>query len=383
MGYYIRALSCKKSDPKWKVQYISRKKEDTKTSAAKFPSRTWDIPQDRWRGLGFFKHMTIGEARDIAKALNAKAHLKRQEEQLRKFQLQLTQEQLANAAFLPDEFVAEFEGRFIRSRDSETESGRRRTSRAHIIWRTAQRMIRTIGIPPSEWFEHSYEIYDWFYHQQYSISYLVKIIRLANLWGYFFCKKTGKPFLAIPLPRGYERKRLVDAYHSSGKSKRKASAPITPIQLQQARMRMSAENFNWVFLSVWLGLRPKEVDSLKDSEHCRVQTLDRGQKVLWVYQTKIFSLPPDDRWKLIPILFDEQEFALRIIAAGSFERPLVKTMKKYFGAKTNLYGGRKGFTDLMLERGHSLEAISQWMGHATIDRTWKSYKDRKGISFTL
>jgi hypothetical protein len=28
--------------------------------------------------------------------------------------------------------------------------------------------------------------------------------------------------------------------------------------------------------------------------------------------------------------------------------------------------GRKGFTDLMLAKGHSLENISIWMGHSTL-----------------
>lgn len=73
----------------------------------------------------------------------------------------------------------------------------------------------------------------------------------------------------------------------------------------------------------------------------------------------------------------EQELSLNIIESREFKRPLVKTMREYFGKGISLYGGRKGFTDLMLSKGNSLESISIWMGHSTIGHTWKSYKDRR------
>jgi hypothetical protein len=42
-----------------------------------------------------------------------------------------------------------------------------------------------------------------------------------------------------------------------------------------------------------------------------------------------------------------------------------------------LYGGRKGFVDLMLSKEQTFENISVWMGHSTLDRTWRSYKQRR------
>jgi hypothetical protein len=130
-------------------------------------------------------------------------------------------------------------------------------------------------------------------------------------------------------------------------------------------------------LTVWLGLRPKEVENLRDENLWRIETLITGRKILWVFQTKVIALPPEDRWKPIPLLFDEQEFALRIIEGRNFKRPLSKTMKRYFGSGIDLYGGRKGFVDLMLSRGQTLENISIWMGHSTVARTWRSYKNKK------
>lgn len=146
---------------------------------------------------------------------------------------------------------------------------------------------------------------------------------------------------------------------------------------------MIPEQFNWLFISVWLGLRPLEIDNLKDSKMWEVEELPTGTQVLWVFQTKLVALPPIDRWKPIPLIYDEQKFALKMIESKSFERPLMKTVRRYFGRGISLYGGRKGFTDLMLEKGNSLESISQWMGHSTISRTWRTYKDRRGVKFTI
>jgi len=63
MGYVIKKLVEKKSDPKWKVQFSSRKKEHAKNKDVKYLSRAWDIPKQRWSGLGFSKAMTLSEAK--------------------------------------------------------------------------------------------------------------------------------------------------------------------------------------------------------------------------------------------------------------------------------------------------------------------------------
>lgn len=108
----------------------------------------------------------------------------------------------------------------------------------------------------------------------------------------------------------------------------------------------------------------------------RLQKDLNGKLILWVYQTKLVSVPPRYRWKLIPVIFKEQEEAMKIVQEGKFERPLVKTVRRYFGAYTTLYGGRKGFTDLMLAQQQEFVHISQWMGHSSIERTWRNYKSR-------
>lgn len=234
-----------------------------------------------------------------------------------------------------------------------------------------------LKIDPSEWYYYNKEVYDYFHEQQLSISYSISILSLVNAWGYFICRKLAKPFLPVTRPRGYERQRLLDAHYQRNKKSRKASDPLSPDVLNAASRKMNQANFNWLFLSVWLGLRPQEIDNLHERELWRVETPIVGRKVFWIYQTKIIALPREDRWKPIPILYEEQEFALRIIQSGNFKRPLVKTMRQYLSKDIDLYGRRKGFTDLMLFKGNTIENISIWMGHSTLHRTWQSYKQKQ------
>jgi integrase len=242
-------------------------------------------------------------------------------------------------------------------------------------------MIVHLKIDPMEWFERRYEVYDYFYQQSFSISYVKKILSIANLWGYYICKKLGKPFLPIKNPRGYERQRIVDNFFDQNKSKK--SKPLKPEKLNSVIGKFSNENFNWLYLSIWFGLRPKEIDNTKNDELWRIETLQTGLKVLWLYQTKLVAIPKEERWKGIPIIHDEQKFALKILESKNFKRPHHQKMKEILGQSFQLYGGRKGFVDLMLQRGHRLEAISQWMGHTTLGRTWRDYKDRRDIIFSL
>lgn len=376
MGYYVKKLKHKKTEPYWKLQFLSFKKENTKNSTAKKPKREWDIPRARWLAPGFSALMTLEEAKTRTRQLNAQLQIKRQEEQVRKIAEQQAATQKRFDSVLPIEFVSEFERCFLRTRDSQTEQGIRKNTRSYVTWRAAQRMIVVIAVDPSEWFYHTHSIYDYFYSQKMSLRYISSVLKFANLWGFFICRKLGRPFLPVPFPRGYERLRLIDAHYQK-KGTVRASKAISPNDLEKVKGSLNQSNFNWLFLSVWLGLRPKEIDNLHENNCWKIEDLPTGRKVLWVFQTKIVALPREDRWKPIPILFIEQAFALEIIKSGHFRRPLLKTMRRHFGNEVNLYGGRKGFADLMLSKNQTIENISVWMGHSNLQRTWYSYKDRR------
>ncbi|NBW82182.1 hypothetical protein EBR21_10565 [bacterium] len=378
MGYYyVRHLSWKKSAPHWKLQFVSYKKSDLGESSAKKPKKEWDIDPERWAPLGFHARMSVEDAKARAKQLNLDLRAKEQEKLLLERKRQETSERLKLARWLPVEFVSEFESRFLRDRSSEGRTDQRQKPRAARVWRAAQRAIAATGVEPGEWFLHTYEIYDYFYRAHLSIKYVNVILKMMNLWGFFISRKLSQPFLPLPMPRGYERARLIENYYHTKKQVGRGSIPITPTQLDSEKKLLSGANYNWLFLSVWLGLRPQEIDNLKNEGMWRVEETLRGVSVLWVYQTKIIALPPEERWKPIPLLFAEQEIALKILMSGKFRRPIPKTMRKRFGEGITLYGGRKGFSDLMLSLGQKLENISVWMGHATLNRTWTSYKDKK------
>ena len=379
MGYYIRFLPKKKNAPIWKLQFVSARKADQReSSAAANPKRAWDISKDRWSSLGFHASMSLQDARVRGRQLNADLRLKQQELRLKQLRDKELKFQLLNAAALPEEFVSEFEERFVRPRNdlSKKEYKARHHSR-FTAWRTAQKIIVAVGVEPTNWLYHQDRFYDQFHKCQFSIGYVQRVLAMINLWGHFITRKLCQPYYAVRAPKGYERQRLLEAFYSKSSRRRVPSAPITPELLSKINGIMNAVNFNWLYISVWLGLRPQEIDNILDDRMWKVETLPTGRKIIWVYQTKIVALPPEDRWKPIPILFDEQHFALKIIADKNFKRPLTKTVSKYIGPKHDLYGGRKGFVDLMLYKGQMLENISIWMGHSTLNRTWRSYKNKK------
>jgi hypothetical protein len=223
-----------------------------------------------------------------------------------------------------------------------------------------------------------------------SLSYCRKVLAVLNKWGAFFCLKeeeSGPPFQQVPFPNAYEAGILQAAFSSNG-SKRKESEPLDPRRLEAVASRFAPEQYRWLHVSVWFGLRPGEVDNLgtRDSggspKFWRIETHASGREVLCVYQPKLVALEKSKRWKKIPVLYREQEVALEVIRSGqALKRPLAKTVEKHVGPGTRLYGGRKAFTDLMLDRGQHLENIFAWLGHQSIDTLWKHYRNRSWVHF--
>lgn len=135
--------------------------------------------------------------------------------------------------------------------------------------------------------------------------------------------------------------------------------------------------------TLWLGLRPSELDLiLEDRSKMKVE-MQGAVPILYVYQSKMSTVSKAKRWKAIPCFLKEMQLALKDIENGVPQKSLVKTLRKALPKMDNvgLYSGRKGFTDLMLANGQSLENIASWLGHASIERTWKHYKNKKSVGF--
>jgi len=372
MGYYVRVIKSKYKARYWKLQFVSHKKKFTTNSDAVKPKKEWDVPKSRWFSLGFQSEMTVEQARARALQLNSKLHAKRIEERFIEIEEKNKDLQKCFNAAIPEFYKEEFEQKYIFGRFN----GPVWRKRFLLKWRAVQKLLLVIKLDPMDWYDEMFRFYDYFYEKKYSFSYIQKLLQLTNLWGYFLSRRMGQMFVKIPMPRGKERERLLEAYFQKKGRHICESDPITPDQLEKIKPQINTPNYNWIYLSVWLGLRPREIDQLHDESLYRLQKTGDSTALLWVYQTKLASVPPRYRWKLIPLVFEGQTEVSKIIESGLFKRPLNKTMRHHFSEHTTLYGGRKGFTDLMLSHQQRLENISQWMGHSTIERTWKNYKSR-------
>ena len=256
------------------------------------------------------------------------------------------------------------------------------------VFNFVQKLCNALRVLPSEYKTHSKQIYKYLAKQKVSVSYAVRIITMLNRWGRFHSRETGNFYDEVRQPKGNELSIIADAQLTktgvnSELGVRTESLPMTETLLGKIKSKMTPEQHNWVYLSFWLGLRPSEVDSLKLSTHCKVEFNKKLKvNVISVYQTKLQQVAREKRWKHIPLIFTEQDLCKTIIESGEFNKPLVKTMKKHVGMGYNLYSGRKGFVDMMLDKEQKLENISMWLGHKSIETTWRKYKDKMNIAYS-
>ena len=215
--------------------------------------------------------------------------------------------------------------------------------------------------------------YSYFVETKTSPGYALKILAILNKFGVWLDRRNFTP---IPPPTRFDKERIVDAFTEGGAAK--ASSPITPEILLHAKRTMKSPHYRWIFLSLWLGLRPGEVDSLKNPEMCKVTDED-GTPVLHVYQSKLRQLPKAERWKYIPLLLPQQIFALKIIQSGKFRRPVLATIHRWLGNGIHLYGGRKGFAGALMGEGLKIEAVSYMLGHKNVETTLSFYASRAQV----
>lgn len=362
MGYAVKPA--KSRHRSWKLLFETRKKIN-----GKMERRAPAIPTEKLGLHGFHTGMSIDEARDKASKLNADAELKRHAERKVTITEQMAEAALRDALTVPDEDA------FKTWCNTEHRIELVGTKLAH-HWTAAKRVIKSLGVLPPDYFESRRKIYRYFADEELSVEYLKKVLRFVNLYGKYYARTYRLYFEDVPYPSGRDREEINDAFFDSGK-RSKAALPLTPELLAGAASGMAPEHYRWLYLSFWLGLRPLEVDALKDPQRFKV-TRDKNVTVLHVYQSKLKGIARDKRWKLIPLVEPEQK-AIPVILKEEFKRPLVKTIAHWFGIGHNTYSGRKGFESVMRERGWAFDAVSAWLGHQSLDRTWKSYTDRSRV----
>lgn len=331
------------------------------------------VPKQGYEPLGVRSDMSLEEVRAYIKTLNTSRSL--QAQRIAKGARRMQESRIVASVFIPEDLEREF----FKKIQEESFGGDKNNNRLLSHWKYIQIMITELQIEPVEYGDRAKAFYKYFIEKKNSLDYVNKLIRILNMWGLFICKKRGQFFEAVKAPKGKIREMINDAYTESDNFIGE-SDPLTPELLTQAKDKFKVPgNYEWLWISTWFGLRPEEVDSLKDQAKWKVEHRKDKCPVLWVYQSKLTSIAKEKRWKGIPMLYPEQLEALKLIQDGIFKRPIHKTMRKTFKGFVTLYGGRKNFQDMMLNKGHILEDISMWMGHQNIQTTWTKYRNRKRV----
>jgi len=336
------------------------------------------VPRKDWEKFGFYSTMTFEQARARGKQLNASKKLEKEAAARIVSNDKIKEELAIESAYLPHHLVDEYLEKLRKDFYGTSEEFLR--SKALSYWRISARVIREVAIDPKDWEEERRTFYKYFMDNAFALSTVQKVISELNKWGKFQARKSNTFFENLSKPRGRDMALIVDAYESSGK-KSKESAPLFPNHLLRKEDSFKADQFNWLFVSLWFGLRPAEVDKLTEENKGTYWKLSElhGRLVLHIFQTKLNSIRREKRWKLIPCLFQEQVEAVEMIKTGELRRPLGKTMQRKLGEEYTCYAGRKGFESLMREKGVPIEYTSAWLGHQNVDRTWKSYRDRMKV----
>jgi hypothetical protein len=326
--------------------------------------------------------MTFEEAVERKNQLNAKKDIERRNRARARFLEKVKEESEIENAYLPSLRVSEFENKLFRDHSSDNHKSKKDflSSKVMSHWRAVKAMILDLAIDPKDYEHEKVSIYKYFSRKKWSLSYTEKLIMILNKWGNHQARIEGFYYLKVPFPFAKHRDQIDENYHSAHEIT-KESDPLTLKDLSRARRKLRAEHYKWIFVSFWFGLRPMELDRILMGKNDKIWkiTTHKGCKVLNVYQAKLRGVKPENKWKLIPAWQEEQKLALKYIKEGKMKRPLVKTIKKHVGERFTTYAGRKGFESLMLDKGVEYETISSHLGHTTVDRTWKSYRNKNRV----
>ncbi|AHI05495.1 hypothetical protein BDW_04935 [Bdellovibrio bacteriovorus W] len=78
-----------------------------------------------------------------------------------------------------------------------------------------------------------------------------------------------------------------------------AADPLTWTTLRNKKSSFEISNllpqWNFLFICLWLGLRPKECDNLKNLKTLKTEyDFSKKVQVIWIYQSKLASLKKED-----------------------------------------------------------------------------------------
>ena len=328
-----------------------------------------------FKDLGFTEKMTLSQARDHAKNLNKLDEIKRKEQKQKIASSErLNDLVIKSTALFPERLT----NLFVDYIKDNWWGGAYNLKKAILNFSTAQKIVSDLNLLPPEYFNKKNLFYKYFEKQGYSPSYIEKLLKIINQWGEFYSEQTMSYFKKVPNPQGH----ILEKIKSNTKADGEGATPMTEDIINSVKGMPKGQK-EYLYVCFYFGLRPSELDQMiKDNKSWNVTTQGKTP-ILSVYQGKLSSVQNNRRWKSIPAILPQQVKALSFLTSNQIKKPLVKTIKRALPQfnKIGLYSGRKGFTDLMLDKNQSLENISMWLGHASIDRTWKNYKNKNLIKF--
>lgn len=244
----------------------------------------------------------------------------------------------------------------------------------------AQKMVLKLQLFPHQYEDRAPFIYRYFIEQKISVEYAQEILKSLNAWGKFISKKRATYFEPVPnIPKTFKRNIARAQKNKDGVAR--PAEPLTLDLLKKLKSKLKIEEYNWMFVALWFGLRPSELDR-ESGQPSIITHRVKKIKLLEVNQVKIESDEELESYKYIPVLYLEQKEALELLKSGKLKRPNYKKLQEITGEYITTYSPRKGFADLMIDLGQKESDASLWLGHKNIQTTRKHYKDPQNISFT-
>lgn len=276
-----------------------------------------------------------------------------------------------------DHFTHEVELLFIERELNQKRSegaGGKKLAQALSVWKTTRLMIEQSGLRDvSEWGSNSFVFHNIAIQLKYSPSYYMRLRDYLNAFGRFVARSNKTYYEPVTAPPAHMREKLQERFDATGNTTK--AKPLTAALLEKKRHLLRSDHYNFLFITLWFGLRPSELTAVASVE---VEDY-KGIQLLVIYQKKLVMLKKDARYKRIPLLQPEQVEALALLRSGNYKLPLMTTMKRVFGKGFGVYSGRQGFTPMMLKFGYPLEVVSRWLGHAKVNMTEEHYVDAADV----
>lgn len=324
--------------------------------------------------LGFSTSMSLLQVRHHVKRLNARDKLKRDQDRKKS----LSSENLNLLCKTEQTIIPENDNVLFIKHLQEDWFGETYNLRKQIfVWNKCQKMLTSLLLFPEDYYSERRRIYKYLENNKISLSYAKKILLVLNKYGEWRSRHYKSFFKRVPIPKGKVRESLLEKSNTDGSG----AKPFTESILNKMRGKLPDGQLEYLEACFYLGLRPSELDLvLKDKSKFNERVIE-GVTIICVYQKKLSGVSQADRWKYIPLIIPKQVECFSNIKNGKLKKPLVKTIKKIIGKGYGLYSGRKGFVDLMLGLDQRIEDVSMWLGHKSLEITWKVYKDKQKVSW--